>query len=436
MQPIILLIYNGIFIPLFSLAIRLTSLFNRKVARGLAGRRALLPRLRTLCSTLAPGPRLWIHVASLGEFEQAKPIVRVLRQRLPQCRIVLSFFSPSGFEPAQKYTEADLITYLPLDSWRQTGVFLDILQPAVHLIIRHDIWPNLQRQLQRRRIPSLLVDASLTPQRLRTVRLTRAVLRPVYATFAEILVTTAENIAPFRWIYSEPGRIEVSGDSRYDQVNLRALETGRIEFLRTSGRFRRERCVVAGSTWPSDEKVILPALITALQRDPELTLIIAPHETTEEHLRGIESVLAAAAIPSLRLAGFDPALPFRVLLIDRVGLLANLYALGGLAFVGGGFGPGVHSVLEPAAHGCAVAFGPRHINSLEAAELKRRGGGIEITTTEEMTRLLAGFLEEGETIRSSGEEALKMVRENLGASERVVDAIIRHLPAGEECNHG
>ncbi len=436
MQPIILLIYNGIFIPLFSLAIRLTSLFNRKVARGLAGRRALLPRLRTLCSTLAPGPRLWIHVASLGEFEQAKPIVRVLRQRLPQCRIVLSFFSPSGFEPAQKYTEADLITYLPLDSWRQTGVFLDILQPAVHLIIRHDIWPNLQRQLQRRRIPSLLVDASLTPQRLRTVRLTRAVLRPVYATFAEILVTTAENIAPFRWIYSEPGRIEVSGDSRYDQVNLRALETGRIEFLRTSGRFRRERCVVAGSTWPSDEKVILPALITALQRDPELTLIIAPHETTEEHLRGIESVLAAAAIPSLRLAGFDPALPFRVLLIDRVGLLANLYALGGLAFVGGGFGPGVHSVLEPAAHGCAVAFGPRHINSLEAAELKRRGGGIEITTTEEMTRLLAGFLEGGETIRSSGEEALKMVRENLGASERVVDAIIRHLPAGEECNHG
>ncbi|HOT98145.1 MAG TPA: glycosyltransferase N-terminal domain-containing protein [bacterium] len=432
-----MLIYNGIFIPLFSFIIRIASLFNRKIARGFAGRRDLLPRLRGLCAGLPPdAPRIWIHVASLGEFEQAKPIVRVLRGRLPQCRIVLSFFSPSGFEPAQKYAEADLITYLPLDSWRSTGAFLDILQPAVHLIIRHDIWPNMQHQLQRRHIPSLLVDASLTPQRLRTVRLARGVLRPVYATFAEILVTTAENVVPFRWIYPEPGKIAVSGDTRYDQVNLRALETGRIEMLRASGRFRRDRCIVAGSTWPSDERVILPALIAGLQRDPDLTLIIAPHETTEEHLHGIETTLAAAEVSFLRLAGFDPAVPFRVLLIDRVGLLANLYALGRLAFVGGGFGPGVHSVLEPAAHGCAVAFGPRHINSLEAAELKRRGGGIEITTTEEMQRLLERFLEQGETIQTSGEEALKMVRENLGASARVVDAIIRHLPAGEERNHG
>ncbi|HNW58465.1 MAG TPA: glycosyltransferase N-terminal domain-containing protein [bacterium] len=437
MQPIIVLLYNGIFIPLFLFTIRLASLFNRKVARGLAGRRGMLPRLQTLCAALDPNaPRIWIHVASLGEFEQAKPIVREVRARLPHCRIAISFFSPSGFDAAQKYREADLLTYLPVDSWRATGAFLDILQPAVHLIIRHDIWPNMQRQLQRRGIPSLLVDASLTPQRLRTVRALRAVLRPVYASFAEILVTTAENIAPFRWIYPHPEKISVSGDTRYDQVNLRALENGKIDALRASGRFRRERCVVAGSTWPSDEKIILPALIASLQRHAEMTLVIAPHETTVEHLRGIETALAAADISWVRLAGFADAGPFRVLLIDRVGLLANLYALGGLAFVGGGFGPGVHSVLEPAAHGCAVAFGPRHINSLEAAALRGCGGGTMIATTGDMQQLLDTFLGEGPAVQQSGAAALRMVQENLGASGRVVDAIIRQLPAGEERNHG
>jgi 3-deoxy-D-manno-octulosonic-acid transferase len=438
MQPIIFLLYNGIFVPLFSLLIRLAALFNHKVARGVAGRRDLLPRLTALCAGLPEAAsRIWIHVASLGEFEQAKPIVRELRSRLPQARIVLSFFSPSGFEPAQRYGEADILTYLPLDSWRRSGAFLAVLRPSVHLIIRHDIWPNMQWQLQRRGIPSLLVDASLTPQRLRTVRLTRSFLRPVYATFREVLVTTAENIAPFLWVYPRPEQISACGDTRYDQVNQRALEKGKIEFLNRSGRFDHERCLVIGSSWPSDEKVILPAVIEALQRDATFSLIIAPHETTEEHLQGIVTQLEAGGIPWCRLADFSAeSTPFRVLLIDRVGLLANLYALGRLAFVGGGFGPGVHSVLEPAAHGCAVSFGPRHINSLEAVALSRRGGATVINSTEEMRSMVDQFLEDGHSARRIGAEALAMVRENLGASKRVVDAIIRHLPAEEEKNHG
>ncbi len=433
MYPIVFLFYNGIFIPLFALAIRLAALFNPKVAKGVAGRRGLLTRLAQACSHLpVHAPRIWIHIASLGEFEQAKPIVQALRRRIPQARVVLSFFSPSGFEPAQKYKDADLITWLPLDSYRQTKAFVDILDPSVHLIIRHDIWPNLQWQLQRRAIPSLLVDASLTPQRLRTIRIFRGWIRPVYASFREVLVTAAENIRHFQWIYPWPERISSCGDTRYDQVNQRALETGKIEFLQESGRFSRELCMVVGSSWPSDEKVILPALISALQRYPDFRLIIAPHETTEEHLRGIETQLAAAGIIWVRLADFSATgAPFQVLLIDHIGLLANLYALGQLAFVGGGFGPGIHNILEPAAHSCAVCFGPRHINSLEAVDLIQRGGGTALTTTEEMSSLLSRFLEDGAEIRKSGEQARALVQENLGASERVVDAILRHLPNGE-----
>ena len=211
------------------------------------------------------------------------------------------------------------------------------------------------------------------------------------------------------------------------------LETGKIEFLLESGRFTRERCLVIGSSWPSDERVILPAVVEALARDPGFRVIIAPHETTEEHLRGIESHLAGSGISFLRLGEFSPASPdFQVLLIDRIGLLANLYALGGLAFVGGGFGPGVHSVLEPAAHGCAVCFGPHHVNSLEAAALLRRGGGVLIDSTAAMDRALQQFLSGGEEMRRIGGEAGALVRENLGASGRVVEAILRHLKSIKE----
>lgn len=434
MHPILFVLYNGIFIPLFFLLIHLAALFNRKVAKGLAGRRHLASRLAAEGARLPRnGPRIWIHISSLGEFEQAKPLVRALRRRLPAAQILLSFFSPSGYEPAQKYDEADLITWLPLDSWRQVRLFLDALQPSLHLIIRHDIWPNMQWQLRRRGIPSLLVDASLTPQRLRTVRRFEAIIRSVYATFAQVLVTTPANLPHFSGIYPWPERLSAVGDTRYDQVQQRAGESHKIEFLVASGRFQRDRCMVAGSTWPTDERVIMPALTAALQRHPDFRLIIAPHETTTEHLQGIESYLAAAGIAWRRLADFTAAAPpFQVLLIDRIGLLANLYALGRLAFVGGGFGPGVHSVLEPAAHGCAVTFGPRHINSLEAVDLIHGGGGQAITTTAEMTHILDDFLESGMTARERGEQALALVQQNLGTSDRVVDAILRHLPSAQE----
>ncbi len=438
MQSIIFLLYNGIFIPLFMLAVRLAALFNDKVARGVAGRRGLFDRLAEQCAALPDaGPRIWIHISSLGEFEQARPIVQALRQRLPQATIALSFFSPSGYEATRSYREADLITYLPLDSWRKSRAFLDLLKPSLHMIIRHDIWPNMQRQLQRRGIPSLLADASLTPQRLRTIRRLRAFIRPVYATFDEVLVTTPENVAHFHPIYPWPERIHVCGDTRYDQVSRRALETDKIAFLRESGRFTRERCMVIGSSWPSDEKIVLPAVTEELAKDPGFSVIIAPHETTEEHLRGIESHLAGAGISFVRLADFKPDTPsFQVLLIDRIGLLANLYALGGLAFVGGGFGPGVHSVLEPAAHGCAVCFGPHHVNSLEAAALIRRGGGLLINSTAEMGAALEKYLNGGDETRRIGEKAGALVRENLGASERVVESILHHLKRKEDKHVG
>ena len=426
---ILFVLYNGIFIPLFYSAIRIAAIFNPKVRLGLSGRRMLFATLAEKLNRLpAAKPRIWIHISSLGEFEQAKPVIRSIRTEIPDAQIVLSFFSPSGFIPAQKYAAADLITYLPLDSWRQARKFIQLVKPRLHLIIRHDIWPNLQWRLQREKIPSFLVDASLTPRSLRALRCSRIFLKSIYSTFTEIHVTDADNGAHFRRIFPHEQKIYVSGDTRFDQVCERALESGKIDSLQKSGFFRRDACFVAGSTWPSDEKVILAPLIDALKAHSDFNLIIAPHETTEEHLLSIETLLRDHRIPWVRLSSFDARMKnFQVLLIDRIGLLANLYALGKMAYVGGGFGPGVHNVLEPAAHTCAVLFGPRHLNSLEAMALDKRGGGEAITVAEQLRHQLVLLLEHPQRVEEMGRKAREMVEENVGASQRIVERIKMEL---------
>ncbi len=431
-------LYNGIFIPLFYSVMRILALFNHKIAAGLNGRRHLFTELRQKTQGLsATRPRVWIHISSMGEFEQAKPVVKTIRHELPQAHIILSFFSPSGYLPALKYSDADLITYLPLDSYRGARKFIKLLQPDIHLIIRHDIWPNMQWHLRRSGIPSLLIDASMTPQGLRSSTWFRFILRPIFATFSEIHVTTAGNGRTFEMIYENTQNIHVSGDTRYDQVCERALESGKIDFLRQGGFFIREHCFVAGSTWPSDEKIILPALLDALKRHEHFSVIIAPHETTEEHLSGIEAAFRAHEVRWIRLSQFNAAVRnFQVLLIDRIGLLANLYALGKMAYVGGGFGPGVHNVLEPAAHACAVLFGPRHHNSLEAVALAQRGGGAAITSEADMNHHLDLFFGRPETVMEMGGNARSMVEENVGASQRIVERIRAQLRTVEQKRHG
>jgi len=220
------------------------------------------------------------------------------------------------------------------------------------------------------------------------------------------------------------------GDTRYDQVYLRTREPEKIAPLLDSGLFTRARCFVAGSTWPSDEKVILPALFPFLQKQTEIKAIIAPHELTPDHLAELESALTQHGIPFIRHSSFtqNHRDPWQVLLIDRMGILANLYGLADLAFVGGGFGPGVHSVLEPAAHGCMVLYGPRHLNSLEALALSSRKGGCCIQTSEQLSALLQTWLDDPQTVRAAGDRARQLVQENLGAGERIVQRLLPRLP--------
>jgi len=430
MRLISFIVYNIIVIPLFAVSVRIASLFDEKIRIGLQGRRNLFRNLKSQIQKLPPtAPRIWIHIASMGEFEQAKPIVLRLKNSYPNTRIILSFFSPSGYNNATSFKQADVVTYIPLDTLRNAKKFIDTIRPDIALVIRHDIWPNMQRYLRQAGIPSVLVDASVSDKRLKVFKNFKFFFRLLFSSFTEVLAVSEIHAQRIEKVYPDSSHIHIIGDTRYDQVVNRCNERDKIAFLQNSGLFDRVHCFVVGSTWPSDEKVVLPAVETYLAKDKDLRIIVAPHEPTEQHLNNIEDFFQRCNMPVLRLAHWDDSREkeFRVLLIDRVGMLANLYALGALAFVGGGFGPGVHSVLEPAAHGCAVLFGPRNTNSVEAQSLIKEGGGAQIGVSEHVERYLEQLLSSPESIERMGARAKKFVDEKTGASSKVVDIIKKYV---------
>jgi len=429
MYWIIFFLYNGIFIPLLYLGAGFAAIFNRKIRRGLVGRvgwrRRLAERLSRLPAEL---PRVWVHISSLGEFEQVKPVLKLLKQRPSPVAVILSFYSPSGFDHAQKYEFADVVTYLPADTWFNARRFLSTLRPSIAAVVRHDIWPNFQWRLHRIGVPSILMDASVTPHRRISIDFFHRTIRQVYDTFDGVLATSEASVPMLRRMVRHAERIRVLGDTRFDQVYERAQETGRISDLADSGQFDRRGCLVAGSIWPQDEKALLPAVARVLGEQLRFTCILVPHEISAAHLESVEDFFREQGYALARLSQFrqNPG-TLRVLLVDQIGLLANLYALAAMAYVGGGFGTGIHSVLEPAAHGAAVYFGPRHTNSMEALSLIRNGGGCVLRNSEDFYQAIGRLFSAPHEVEAQGQRAFRLVQENLGASARTVEVLLEYL---------
>ncbi len=435
MSIIFFLLYNAFFIPFLIVVVRIGGLFNPKIKRGLKGRCGLFATLQQDLAKARPSSlHVWMHIASMGELEQAKPVILNLKSRFPHALVILSVFSPSVIKNAKAFHDADIVCYIPLDSYWQAKKFIGLIAPNLALIVRHDIWPNHLWRLRKMKIPTVLLDASISDKRSGTFVLFRPFYRTLYAHFSEIMAVSWENAARVQKVYPFADRLHVCGDTRYDQVFRRTKEAGKIDHLLSAGYFQRERTFVVGSTWPSDEKCLFPAIAGALQKFPDLKVIVAPHEPTDAHVADMASFFQEQNICFRRYTQLDASANglFRVLIIDRLGLLANLYGLGQLAFVGGGFGPGVHNILEPAAHGCAVLFGPRHRNSVEAMQLAKRGGAKAIHSTSEATAELMAYLQQPEGVRQVGGIALQMVQENLGASERCVDILQKYLTNGTQ----
>lgn len=361
------MIYNFA-ICLFVGAVRLIALFNKKVARMVKGEREAFD---VLARKIDPQAKyIWFHAASLGEFEQGRPLIELIRRNYPQYKILQTFFSPSGYEVRKDYRGADVVCYLPLDTPRNVRRFLDAAHPCAAFFIKYEFWKNYLGALHRRGVPVYSVSSIFRPQQV-FFRWYGVAYRDVLKCFTHLFVQNEESVRLLAGIGVTATTIV--GDTRFDRVLdicRQAKELPLVEAFKGSNRYT----LVAGSSWAPDEDIFIPYF----NAHPEMKLIIAPHVIDENHLSEIESKLHRTAVR------YTQATPENVcradcLIIDCFGLLSSIYWYGEVAYIGGGFGVSIHNTLEAAVYGIPVVFGPNNQKFLEAQGLKACRGGFEIT---------------------------------------------------------
>lgn len=398
-----------------------------KLARGIRGRRGVLERMERWSAGHRDRARrlVWVHAPSVGEGLQARAVIEALRQRRPDLQVAYTFFSPSA-EAFSRTVPADFADYLPFDLPNPTGRALELLRPDLLAFSKTDVWPNLTREAERRGIPMVLLSATLPASSSRMRSTARRLLGPAYRRLTHVAAISPDDAERFAALGVPAARRSVMGDARFDQVLERTASASTSPWparLASGTHF----VLVAGSTWPPDEEILLRALREAGPRSPPLRLVLAPHEPTDEHLREAEARLARLGFTSQRLATVE-ATPVAadVVLVDRVGILGDLYAAADVAYVGGGWGSaGLHSVLEPAAFGAPVIFGPRHTNAREADELVRAGAAFSVDDGEELRDRIAALWEDVASRQRMGDAAAAYVEAGRGAAGRGVEVMIR-----------
>ncbi|MFL5575613.1 MAG: 3-deoxy-D-manno-octulosonic acid transferase [Gemmatimonadaceae bacterium] len=374
-------------------------------------------------------PLLWVHAPSVGEGLQARPVLELFRRERPDVQLAYTHFSPSAASFAASL-DVDFRDYLPFDTPADARLALDALRPTALVFSKLDVWPVLAERAAARGTRLGLVSATLAADSSRRSGLAAALLRDAYARLDAVGAIDAEDAERLVALGARRAAVAVTGDTRYDQVWARAARADPGSPLLAplaSGR----PTLVAGSTWPADEEPLLAAWreLRGEQRVPDARLVIAPHEPTPAHLAPIERWAAAAGLTLARLAGVDAtegasAAAADVILVDRVGVLGDLYALADAAFVGGGFhAAGLHSVLEPAAFGAPVLFGPRYRGSRDARLLVAAGGGASGASVADLFLHLHRWLGAEDARRAAGAKARAVVEGGLGAARRSFELV-------------
>jgi 3-deoxy-D-manno-octulosonic-acid transferase len=398
-----------------------------KVLQALRGRRGIRARYRDwgAASRDVSRPLLWMHAPSVGEGLQARPVLELARQRRSDAQLAYTYYSPSALSFARTL-DVDFRDYLPFDTPGDARAVLDALRPTALVFSKLDVWPVITASARERGVRLGLISATLSRTSSRRSRTAGALLREAYAALEVVGAIDDADADRLVELGVRPQVISVTGDTRYDQVWLRAQRVDRSSPMLERLRGQRPT-IVAGSTWPADEAVLLPAFSALRAADVDARLIIAPHEPTLDHVTRIVDWAKRAELQVARLDDANQGTA-DVVVIDRVGVLGELYALADLAFVGGGFhSAGLHSVLEPAAFGTPVMFGPRNEASRDAALLSQRGGGAVVATTSDLTRRLRVWITDVGARREAGDSARALVRSGVGAAERSFELVNRLL---------
>ena len=420
-----LIIYNITAVPLLWIVFHLGGFVNKKIRRGIRGRKNLFPELRTNIERLKGSKRFWFHASSLGEFEQAKPIIAAIKKNHPTADIIATFFSPSGFDNSKNYKAANIISYIPFDSFRDVQLFINITRPNIAIMVRYDIWPNMIYALRKKNIPIVIANATMKRNSLRILPLLLQFHRSLYNCFSYILTVSENDQVSFQKFGTTVPLITAIGDTRFDQVMMRS-EDARQKHLLSAAITTNKKIFVIGQSWSEDDDVILPVLLKIQQNENSLLTIIVPHEPTVEHLEELESKLAGK-ISFIRFSELNNYKNEKVILIDSIGILVALYQYAHVVYIGGSFKQGIHNVLEPAVFGVPVIYGPKHTNSQEAVELAKCGGGFVVEHEKDLYRTLRTLLDNSELRNRAGNISATFVRENCGATERFLHYLEPYL---------
>lgn len=416
---------NWIYKGLYSLAVRayvggiyLAQPFLHKAKQMIEGRRDVLQAVQAKRGSNERW--IWIHVASLGEFEQARPIIEKIRLQHPEYRLCLTFFSPSGYEPMKHYPNADLVTYLPFDTSLDVEPFIDALQPEMVLFVKYEFWLRTLAILKKKRVPTYLVSAIFRKEQSFFKKGYGALFREALTTFRTIFVQDNQSVELLRSI--NVTNTMVTGDTRIDRVakiKQEEFSLPPIQKLQEAAHKRGQKVVIMGSSWPEDEELMGSFL---KQNSEKAFFIVVPHEIGEAHIRSIVALTSGRATRYSEWNG-EAADEVELLIIDKIGLLSKLYRYADIAYIGGGFGKGIHNTLEPAVYGLPVLFGPKYHKFREAVELIKVGGGFSVSNPEEMHKVMDRLLTDDAFLASSSRASAQWIGEQLGATDTLLSAL-------------
>lgn len=405
----------------YALGARIASCRSPKIKKMIAGQRDAFSRLEEIAPDIHGC--VWVHAASLGEFEQGRPLIEKIRSEHPEKKILLTFFSPSGYEVRKNYKQADAVVYLPFDTPKNARRFLDLVNPSLAVFVKYEFWGNYLTELSRRGIPTYIISAIFRKKQI-FFRPWGGEFRKILRAFTHLFVQDENSKNLLAGIGFN--NVTIAGDTRFDRVtqilNAPAPAVKDLDKFHDSA----EMTLVVGSSWEADEELYTDWLIA----NPGVKAIIAPHEFDDRRIARLCDIfnnasqqgskgIAPAAVSLSQWNDNPSPETTRVIVVDCFGALATIYRFADVAYVGGGFGAGIHNINEAAVYGIPVVFGPKHSKFKEASDLIGCGGAFEVTDKASVAATLSSLLADSEKRKTAGAAAGEYIRQNLGATNRI-----------------
>ena len=409
-------------IHLFKLGLQLASPFNPKAKSWLEGRRNWQVNLRNKVEVLKLENAIWFHCASLGEFEQGRPVIEKIKKENPQQKIVLTFFSPSGYEIQKNYPFADLVTYLPHDTISNSKAFLAILKPKLAIFVKYEFWLNYLFELERKEIPAFLISTVIKKHQS-FFKWYGGNFRRALKTYKIVYTQDVHSIKLLRVL--KVGTGVLAGDTRFDRVLQICSSPKQIKEIED---FAKDSFVIiAGSSWQKDEDYLIESYVQLKEKHPYLKLIIAPHEIDKKNIDRLKNLLCKNQLPFHLFSDNPPAYTDSILVVNAIGFLSSIYQYGTVAFIGGGFTNGIHNILEPTVYGLPVLFGPNYKKFNEAFEVIDLNAGFVVNDANELTKQLSTLIEDKKVLSESSRLAKNYVLKNSGATHKIVEDLKFYL---------